>query len=101
MYPYMVMCCSSQASHAVEDLSPLLPKPSSAQVEPVSMCLYLCCDSLPPPPPLQHMQYLLLREKYLELLEGGQEMAALHCLRHELVPLPLHHTDKNIQTLTR
>ena len=49
----------------------------------------------------QHMQYLLLREKYLELLEGGQEMAALHCLRHELVPLPLHHADKDIQTLTR
>lgn len=47
------------------------------------------------------MQYLLLREKYLELLESGQEMAALQCLRHELVPLPLHHADKDIQTLTR
>ena len=47
------------------------------------------------------MQYLLLREKYLELLEQGQEMAALQCLRHELVPLPLHHADKDIQTLTR
>ena len=49
----------------------------------------------------QHMQYLLLKEKYLELLEEGQEMAALQCLRHELVPLPLHHSDKDIQTLTR
>jgi WD40 repeat protein len=67
-----------EASQAVEDLAPLLTEPSSAQ----------------------HMQYLLLREKYLELLEGGEEMAALHCLRHELVPLPLHHTDKDIQTLT-
>lgn len=47
------------------------------------------------------MHYLLLREKYLELLEEGKEMAALQCLRHELVPLPLHHADKDIQTLTR
>jgi hypothetical protein len=67
-----------EASQAVDDLAPMLPESSS----------------------VKHMQYLLLREKYLELLEGGQEMAALHCLRHELVPLPLHHADKDIQTLT-
>ena len=47
------------------------------------------------------MRLLLLKEKYHELLEGGREMEALHCLRHELAPLPLHHSDKHIQVLTR
>lgn len=86
----------------MEDLGPLLAKPSSAQVA-STHCVYVGLLRLPPVllPLTQHMRYLLLREKYLELLEGGEEMAALHCLRHELVPLPLHHTDKDIQGLTR
>ena len=46
------------------------------------------------------MRLLLLQEKYLELLEAGHEIEALQCLRHELAPLPLHHSDKNIQILT-
>ena len=47
------------------------------------------------------MRLLLLREKYLELLECGAAVEALQCLRHELAPLPLHHSDKHLQTLTR
>lgn len=46
------------------------------------------------------MRLLLLQEKYLEQLESGQELDALHTLRHELAPLPLHHSDKRIQVLT-
>ena len=46
------------------------------------------------------MRLLLLQEKYLELLEGGHEIEALHCLRHELAPVPLHHSDKQLQLLT-
>ena len=46
------------------------------------------------------MRLLLLQEKYLELLEAGCQLEALQCLRHELAPLPLHHSDKNIQVLT-
>jgi len=46
------------------------------------------------------MRLLLLQEKYLELLESGQEMEALQCLRHELAPVPLHHSDKQLQVLT-
>lgn len=46
------------------------------------------------------MRLLLLQEKYLELLEAGLQLEALQCLRHELAPLPLHHSDKNIQVLT-
>ena len=46
------------------------------------------------------MRLLLLIEKYLELLEGGHEIEALHCLRHELAPVPLHHSDKQLQLLT-
>lgn len=46
------------------------------------------------------MRLLLLQEKYLELLEAGHEFEALQCLRHELAPLPLHRSDKNIQVLT-
>ena len=49
---------------------------------------------------LQKMQFLLLEEKYLEQLECGQELEALSTLRHELAPLPFHHSDKHIQTLT-
>lgn len=46
------------------------------------------------------MRLLLLQEKYLEQLESGLELEALHTLRHELAPLPLHHSDKHIQVLT-
>ena len=47
------------------------------------------------------MRFLLLKEKYLELLESGRRLEALRCLRSELAPLPLHHSDKHIETLTR
>ncbi|XP_061173975.1 WD repeat-containing protein 26-like [Saccostrea echinata] len=33
------------------------------------------------------MQFLILEQKYLELLENGREIDALHCLRYELTPL--------------
>ena len=46
------------------------------------------------------MRLLLLQEKYLELLENGSEIEALHCLRHELAPIPLHHSDKQLQLFT-
>ena len=46
------------------------------------------------------MRLLLLQEKYLELLENGNEIEALHCLRHELAPIPLHHSDKQLQLFT-
>ena len=46
------------------------------------------------------MRLLLLQEKYLELLESGREIEALHCLRHELALVPLHHSDKQLQVLT-
>ena len=46
------------------------------------------------------MRLLLLQEKYLELLEGGREIEALQCLRHELALVPLHHSDKKLQVLT-
>ena len=46
------------------------------------------------------MRLLLLQEKYLELLEAGRELEALYTLRHELAPLPLHHSDKDIQVLS-
>lgn len=49
---------------------------------------------------LQRMHLMLLQEKYLELLESGHELEALHCLRHELAPVPLHHSDKELQLLT-
>ena len=108
---------SLQASRAVDDLAPLLPEPSCRQVRQLcSTYIYIhiqchchtpCSASSPLyrftlcPHQLQRMCLLLLREKYLELLEEGREMEALQCLRHELVPLPLYHLDKNIQVLTR
>ncbi len=46
------------------------------------------------------MHLLLLEEKYLEQLESGQTLKALATLRHELAPLPLNHSDKQIQVLT-
>jgi hypothetical protein len=33
------------------------------------------------------MKFLLLEQKYLELLEDGKLLEALHCLRNELSPL--------------
>jgi hypothetical protein len=33
------------------------------------------------------MKFMLLEQKYLELLEDGREMDALQCLRHELTPM--------------
>ena len=35
----------------------------------------------------QRMRFLILEQKYLELLEDSQAMDALNCLRHELTPL--------------
>lgn len=67
-----------QADSALSDLVPLLEDPTN----------------------VDKMRLLLLTEKYLELLERGNELEALHCLRHELAPLPLHHSDKHIQVLT-
>ncbi|KAL5009252.1 hypothetical protein ScPMuIL_014833 [Solemya velum] len=39
------------------------------------------------------MRFLLLEQKYLELLEDGQVLDALNCLRHELTPLK-HNTER-------
>lgn len=36
---------------------------------------------------LKEMRFLLLEQKYLELLEGGQAMEALTCLRSQVTPL--------------
>ncbi|ESO84471.1 hypothetical protein LOTGIDRAFT_168706 [Lottia gigantea] len=36
---------------------------------------------------IMKMRFLLLEQKYLEYLEIGRELDALHCLRHELTPL--------------
>jgi hypothetical protein len=36
---------------------------------------------------LQKMKFLLLEQKYLELLEDGKAFDALHCLRNELTPM--------------
>ena len=47
------------------------------------------------------MRLLLLEEKYLELLEKGESLLALQCLRHELNSLPAHHPDRSIQDLMR
>lgn len=35
----------------------------------------------------QKMKFLLLEQKYLELVEEGKILEALHCLREELTPL--------------
>lgn len=45
------------------------------------------------------MRLLLLKEKYLELLEAGREIEALQCLRQEIALIPLHHSDKQLQVL--
>ena len=49
----------------------------------------------------QRMRLLLLKEKYLELLEEGNTFDALKCLRCEIAPLRLHHSDKDVQILAR
>lgn len=36
---------------------------------------------------MTHMRFLILEQKYLEYLEDGTVLEALHCLRHELTPL--------------
>lgn len=36
---------------------------------------------------LQEMRFLLLQQKYLELLEDGKVLEAVHCLRYEITPL--------------
>ena len=36
---------------------------------------------------LQKMKFLLLEQKYLEYVEDGKVMEALHCLRNQLTPL--------------
>jgi len=33
------------------------------------------------------MRFLIMEQKYLEYLEEGRVLEALHCLRHELTPL--------------
>ena len=43
---------------------------------------------------MQNLRLLLLEEKYLELLEGGRDLEALHCLRQEIAGLPLHDHEK-------
>ena len=47
------------------------------------------------------MRLLILEEKYLELLENGDKLSALHCLRHDLTLLPRYHPDKKIQDLSQ
>lgn len=42
---------------------------------------------------LQEMKFLLLEQKYLEFLEDGRVLDALHVLRNELTPLQ-HNTDR-------
>lgn len=39
------------------------------------------------PAPLQEMKFVLLEQKYLEHLEAGRALDALHVLRNELTPL--------------
>ena len=36
---------------------------------------------------VQEMRFLLLQQKYLELLEDGKVLEAVHCLRYEITPL--------------
>lgn len=41
----------------------------------------------------QEMKFLLLEQKYLEFLEDGRPLDALHVLRNELTPLQ-HNTSR-------
>lgn len=47
----------------------------------------------------QEMRFLLLEQKYLELLESGQAMEALTCLRSQLTPL--QHNMERVHQLSR
>lgn len=45
------------------------------------------------PQAMTEMQFLVLEQKYLEQLEDGRLLEALHCLRHDLTPLK-HNTER-------
>lgn len=45
------------------------------------------------------MKFLLLEQKYLEHLEDGHSLDALHCIRNELTPLK--HNTERVHELTR
>ncbi|XP_064490084.1 WD repeat-containing protein 26-like isoform X2 [Ornithodoros turicata] len=45
------------------------------------------------PQAMTEMQFLVLEQKYLEQLEDGRLLDALHCLRHDLTPLK-HNTER-------
>eukprot|EP00731_Ephydatia_muelleri_P027695 Em0019g568a len=66
-----------EAEMSLQDMIPLLADPTS----------------------MERMRLLLLKEKYLELLEAGSTLDALKCLRCEIAPLHLHHCDKDVQVL--
>ncbi|KAL3267374.1 hypothetical protein HHI36_011505 [Cryptolaemus montrouzieri] len=61
----------SKADHALQELQPLINSPSS----------------------LVEMKFLILEQKYLEYLEDGRVLDALHVLRNELTPLQ-HNTNR-------
>ena len=48
---------------------------------------------------LQEMKFLILEQKYLEFLEDGRALDALHVLRNELTPLQ-HNIDR-VHVLSR
>ncbi|XP_076063985.1 WD repeat-containing protein 26-like isoform X2 [Oratosquilla oratoria] len=50
------------------------------------------------PANLSEMRFLLLEQKYLELLESGQVLEALNCLRSQLTPL--HHNMERVHHLS-
>lgn len=50
------------------------------------------------PQALVEMQFLVLEQKYLEHLEDGHLLEALHCLRHNLTPL--HHNTQRVHELS-
>jgi WD repeat-containing protein 26 len=45
------------------------------------------------------MRFLIMEQKYLEYLEDGKVLDALHVLRHELTPL--HHNTARVHALSR
>jgi hypothetical protein len=47
----------------------------------------------------QEMKFLLLEQKYLEYLEDGRVLDALHVLRNELTPL--QHNTVRVHELSR
>jgi len=50
-------------------------------------------------PTFQEMKFLLLEQKYLEYLEDGRALDALHVLRNELTPL--QHNTARVHQLSR